>query len=456
MGDRPAAVQFYNQGVEVANNRPYAESLTTAYQLFVSACYADPTYGQANYQAGNIASDLNHLHASVACYRRALECEHTQEDKAKVLCNLGWRLHTIGQTQEAYEVSRQAVELDPHLAYAWLNLSLIHGMLEQPAQGAKCARKAFELSPDDPVVEMALAFALLFNREFVEGFKHFEIRFKYKLKAFLHYPYPRWEGQDDSTIFLVADQGLGDTLSFARFVEPACKKARYIHACVQPELMRTFQEAFAHIPNLNLIPSPSPFPQADYWTTFVSLPFALGLTDAKIRNAPEIKVPRYSLPTSWKVPDRKLHVGIAWRGSELNDINAHRSIPITQFLDLYNVPGIQLYSLQVDASKQQLHDQGCAAVIRDLSGYIRDVTDTVSLLQQLDLVITCESALGHICAAAGKECWIPYSYLGRDYRIGLDGSDRLWTPKHRIFRQANDQDWKPVFGAIVDALRDRA
>lgn len=455
MGDRAAALQMYNQGVEVANNRQHAESLTTAYQCFISAAYADPTYGQAHYQCGNNASDLNHLHAAIASYRRALECKNTDEEKAKILCNLGWRLHSVGRTEEALDATQEALRLDPKEFHAWVNLSCIYQMMDSSEESAQAVRKAFELSPDDFVVEMALAFALLFNREFTEGFKHLEIRFKYKLHSFLHYPYPRWTGEPDATVFLVADQGLGDTLSFARFVEQACKKARYVHACVQPELMRTFQEAFAHIPNLNLMPSPSPFPAADYWTTFVSLPFVLGLSNDEIRRAPDIRMPRYSLPASWKVADRKLHIGIAWRGSAMNDINEHRSIPVTQFLDLYEAPGIQLYSLQVDESRQQLHAAGCAGAIRDLSGYVRDVTDTVALLQNLDLVITCESALGHICAAAGKECWLPYSYLGRDYRLGLDGSDRLWTPNHRIFRQGNDQSWKPVFSGIVEALRER-
>ena len=49
---------------------------------------------------------------------------------------------------------------------------------------------------------------------------------------------------------------------------------------------------------------------------------------------------------NWRIPDRKLHIGISWAGSPLNDIDKHRNIPVTQFFDLYKVPGIQLYSLQ--------------------------------------------------------------------------------------------------------------
>jgi hypothetical protein len=288
-----------------------------------------------------------------------------------------------------------------------------------------------------------------------EGFKHFEIRFQWRLHQFLQYPYPRWTGETGKTVFLVSDQGLGDTLSFARFVRETCKRSQYVHCYIQPELMRLFQHAFMDIENINLLPFGANFPAADVWTTFVSLPFALGLSDDEIRNAEQIKPPFYSLPTSWMVPDTKLHVGVQWAGSRLNDVDRHRTISAHHFFDLYRCPGIQLYSLQVGSEHENdANNMGGPALIKPLSPYIRDVVDTVAVLRDLDLVICCESALAHICALANKECWIAYSWLGRDYRIG-DGSDILWAPKHRIFRQHKDGDWDPVFREIAKVLEQR-
>ena len=256
----------------------------------------------------------------------------------------------------------------------------------------------------------------------------------------------------------MADQGLGDTLSFARFLEAASKRCRFIHLCVQAELRRTFEHAFRHLNNINFMPSPSSFPgDADAWSTFVSLPFALGLTDDEIKNAPDIDVPRYPMSTQWKVPDRKFHIGIAWSGSPLNDIDKYRNIPIHHFVDLYKVPGVQLYSLQVDAKKTDLNLWGFAPLIKDLSGYIRCITDTYSILPHLDLVVTVESALGHICAMGGHEHWVPYSWMGRDWRAGPNGADgqRIWSPKARFFQQSDDMRWEPVFERIVEALREK-
>lgn len=459
---RFAAIEMHNRAIEVLTAKKDENYQQQAFQLFVSACTADPTFGQGFFQAGNNDGDLNLYLSSIACYRRALECDPDPDLRVKILTNLGWRLHCMGQVDEALFISMQALELmgsckpDPGtLAAIWINLSCIYGIQYRLNNALLAARNAYKIDPNDSTAEMALAFSLLFKREFVEGFERFEGRFKYKLKEYLNYPYPKWDGTPDKTLFLCADQGLGDTISFARFVRKACSVSKYVHCRVQPELMRLFSHIFVDVPNLNLIPQPCNFPVADAWTTFVSLPSALKLSNEEFRNAPHVECPLITSPSGWKLPDRKFHIGIAWGGSPLNDIDKHRNIPVHHFLELVRVPGVQLYALQVGERIKDMHDIGAAPFIRDMSAYIRDVADTVGFLKSLDLVISVESALPHICALAGKECWIPYSYLGRDYRIGSDGTDMIWTPKHRVFQQGSDQKWEPVFERIVAALQER-
>jgi len=66
-------------------------------------------------------------------------------------------------------------------------------------------------------------------------------------------------------------------------------------------------------------------------------------------------MPRPSMRKDWMVPDRKFHIGIAWAGSPLNDIDKHRNIPIHHFMELYKIPGVQLYALQMDTKKSDLN-----------------------------------------------------------------------------------------------------
>ena len=454
MGDRKTAVEFFNAGTGAANDKSNPVNINTAYNLFCAAAYADPTLWQSFYQLGGATHDMERLPAAIACYRRALECEMTVQERANTLTSLGWCLHKTGYTDEALSVSNESVSLNPDRHEAYLNLSVIHGVRNETLRAVTYAQKAFELC-QDPMTEMALTFAYLFDGQLSKGLKHFERRFEYKLHSFLHYPYPKWLGEPDKTVFLAADQGLGDTLAFARFLPQAAQRAKFIHAMVQPELMRAFTHAFSGIRNLHLIPSPSNFPQADCWTTFVSLPFALGLNNAEIRNARSVELPVFSMRPTWKVADRKLHIGIAWAGSPLNEIDVHRNIPVTRFLDLYRTPGIQLYGLQVGDRTKELDDTGCAGVIRRLDPYIRDVVDTITILQDLDLVICCESALAHIAGSIDKECWIPYSFFGHAFVYGHKGTNIPWYKKHRFFHQDKTANWEPVFWEINRALHQR-
>ena len=463
MGNREDATKLLIKGEEAARDHSKPTNQDHAYQLLASACYADPSWGHALYVNGCTASDLIRQHAAVALFRRALESEQTPNERHRTLTNLAWELMKTGGHREAQPLLHEAINLEPKSSLPYMHLSMCHQILGQTDVAVGYAKKCFDLAdPNDgqgyPIAEFQLAFALLFDGQYAVGLKAFESRFAARLPNFLLYPYPKYRGENGKTLFLVADQGLGDTLSYARFVPAVAKRCGFVHMCVQSELRRVFEHAFHDIPNLNFLPSPSNFPgDADAWSTFVSLPFALGLTDEEIKSAPNIDMPRPPMSNQWKVPDRKFHIGIAWAGSPLNDIDKHRNIPIHHFMVLYRVPGIQLYSLQCDAKKTDLNLWGFAPLIRDLSGYIRDVADSVSILQELDLVVTVESALGHICSMAGREAWVPYSWLGRDYRIGVrEDSERLWTPKHRIFQQSDDMRWEPVFARIVEALKEKA
>jgi tetratricopeptide (TPR) repeat protein len=288
------AKQFYEAGEHAAqHNRNNTAGLTQAYGNFVAASYVDPTWGQAHYAVGNNACDLNMSYAAIAAYRRALECENSDVNLARIHCNLGWQLHIIGRTKEAFEHCMKAVELDPLLSFGWLNLSIVHYIMGNTETSVSCAMKANELLPGDPTAQIALAFALMHNRQMAEGLKYFEARFRYKLHQYLSFPFTRWKGESGRTIFIAADQGLGDTLSFARFVPEAASKSKFVHLCVQPELIRLFDQAFGHIKNLNVMPLNTPFPAYDHWTTFVSLPTALGLTNDEIINKAHF---RYAAP----------------------------------------------------------------------------------------------------------------------------------------------------------------
>lgn len=449
---REEAVHFFNTALKVQRQDP-----GHAYRLFTSSVMVDQCFTEGWVAVSNANGDMGLLPASVAACRRALECDPSN---ISARINLGQRLYHMGKMDEARLHTELALSVEPENAFAWCNLSIIQTSDGFTEEAVVSARRAFELSPS-PIHEFALAMALLNNEQWAEGFKHFESKFEYRLQQYanyLAYPYPMWKGEDltDKTLLIVAEQGLGDTLSFLRFVPVIAVGDVLLQ--VQPELVSFVAVMFREWPNVTVGPLTQLLPQADAWVSITSLPFAMRCTDKQIAEAASHPYPYTSLAATvpWKTPGRKLHVGIAWAGSTQNDIDKWRSFELSHMLEFCRVPGIQLYSLQVGPRASDIHASGAQAMVKDLSPYIRSVADTASIMRDLDLVITVESLPRHIAGLLGVECWTPYAYLGAgDFRCGRHRDHPLWDPKTTLYRQAPDGLWPPVFERIVEDLKRR-
>lgn len=460
MGDRKAAILQFNQAAAPADAAKAGGDWQLPYQLYSSAVMNDD-FGMGWFQLGDTLSDMQHSAAALAAFRRAIDLPDgtTPGDispayRAKALVQIAYRLYVLGRLDEAMAFVGRAIDMDQSIPQAWCVSSLICSIKGLHEDAVAQSRRGLALDPDNATIETALGLNLMFKGDLAEGLKHFEARFRYKLKHFLNFPYPQWHGEAGKTVFLVADQGLGDTLSFARFLQDAAARCKFMFVGCQKELVRLFKTSFQHIPNIEVIPPMATgWPPADAWTTFVSLPTALKLSDNQIKNGRIIVIPQFGVSTQWKSPDRKYHIGVAWRGSTLSDIDHHRSFALENLLRLYEIPGVQLYSLQADSKSQELHLAGCAALIRDLSPFITDVADTTAILKHLDLVVTVESALGHIAGACGKRTIIPYSALGNDYRLGRNGEHIIWYPRHSVVKQQLNEPWAVTFDRVVEAVR---
>ena len=241
MGNRDHATKLLIKGEETARDKTHPTYENHAYQLLSSACYADPSWGHAFYVNGCTASDLVRPHAAVALFRRALECEQIPNERHKALTNLSWELMKVGGQEEAIRCLHEAIDLEPKSSLPYMHLGMAHQTFGNTALAVKYAAECLKRAdPNDgqgyPIAEFQMAFALLFDRQYAEGLKYFESRFAARLPNFLMYPYPKWKGEHGKTLFLVADQGLGDTLSYSRFLPEAAARCRYIHMCVQAEL----------------------------------------------------------------------------------------------------------------------------------------------------------------------------------------------------------------------------
>jgi hypothetical protein len=135
-------------------------------------------------------------------------------------------------------------------------------------------------------------------------------------------------------------------------------------------------------------------------------------------------------------------VGIAWQGSGKNRTDHLRSIPLEAFAPLARVEGVRLVSLQKGAGSEQVRAVDGRFAVAELPGLDESggaFVDTAAVLASLDLVVCCDTALGHLAGALGVPCWLALMAVP-DWRWLLGRDDSPWYPRCRLFRQDRPGD----------------
>jgi hypothetical protein len=151
---------------------------------------------------------------------------------------------------------------------------------------------------------------------------------------------------------------------------------------------------------------------------------------------------------------QKRRVGLTWSGKANRNIDLNpatsRSIPLRLLDPLLRLP-LELHSLQREVLKSDADVLLDFEQIRTYHGELNDFSDTAALVEEMDLVITIDTAVAHLAGALGKPVWVmlPYS---TDYRWGISGDKTPWYPTARLFRQSDPGDWEGVVQKIASEL----
>ena len=266
---------------------------------------------------------------------------------------------------------------------------------------------------------------------------------------------PRWRGEplQGKSLLVWTEQGLGDSIMMLRYL-PLLEGngAKRLIARCEPPLLRLFERAAGA---WRVVPRDAPLvhEEIDLHCPMMSLPHAFARRgDAIARNVPYVSVPE-PLGRSWRNQLGEvagLRVGLAWAGGAAFVGGAQRDIALERLAPLFDVAGARLVSLQkgpasaeIERSRLRLFDR-----MRDC----RDLLDTAALIDQLDLVISVDTAVAHLAGALGKPVWL-LNRLDSDWRWMREREDSPWYPTMRIFRQARRGEWDGVILDAAAALR---
>ncbi|MCX8097484.1 MAG: SEC-C metal-binding domain-containing protein [Casimicrobiaceae bacterium] len=375
-----------------------------------------------------------------------------------------WSNHAAAAWQAGrYELGRQAAEralaLDRTHVGAWTNLGLCLRELAEHEASLAAFDQALALAPRSAYARWNRSLTLLALGRYEEGFADYELRLELPQTQPLG-PIPacpRWDGTRCGRLLVLAEQGLGDTLMFARFLPAVAEHAETLtlacHAPLVPLLARAF-------PGIEVIPVGThegrPF---DRWSALCSLPARLKLTRAQLVS--EYAPARYLAAD----PERVAHwrarlraaagarptVGLIWQGQFAGQDHhlADRSIaPEYVAAWLRRQPEVAWCSLQWGAAPLDVPG------LLDWSAELGPFEETAALMSALDLIVTVDTAGAHLAAALGRPTWVLLRHAG-EWRYGraqTEGERTPWYPSMRLFRQGPDRRWQGVLAAVAEKL----
>jgi tetratricopeptide (TPR) repeat protein len=399
---------------------------------------------------------LGHLerHAeALACLDRALALV---PDDIEALVNRGVALGKLYRYEEALACFERVPTINPNCADALDGRGVALARLRRHGEALACLDRALALDAGRVLTRYNRGLIRLAMGDLRGGFADFEGRWRSPDllgRVQLKTAAPLWLGDaplSGKTILLHHEQGLGDTIQFARFVPLVAQRGARVVLRVPRvllELLRTLPAAF------ELVSESDTLPPHDFHCPLMSLPLALGTAlDTIPAEIPYVRADTARI-ASWRTGlghRTSARIGIAWAGRQYPPINEERDMPLAMLKPLLNMDA-DFISLQKDIPRRDRITLDTLPTLMRLGESTTDFADTAALVANLDLVITVDTAVAHLAAALGKPVWILNRYAAC-WRWFLDRTDSPWYPSARLFRQKSFGDWAGVVAEVKQAL----
>ncbi len=472
---------LYNSAVVLERLQRCDEAIARCDRLLA----IDPRHAKAHANRGNALQGVGRDGEAVASYNAALELA---PDSTEVRCNLARALRHLDRLDEALQAAEEALELDRDCAPAWfargralqglhrnddalasfervLRMAPAHKQahfqrgnvlttLRQHAQADDAYAHAIALDPDYVWAHCLRAFLCLSTGDFRTGWEEYEWRWRDAQLSIHRRPFaqPQWRGGEPlagKTILLHAEQGLGDTLQFCRYVPLV--KAR--GATVILEVPSALKSLLATLPGFDrIVAFGDSLPPFDLHCPLLSLPLAFGTDLSTIpHHAPYLRADPAKVE-AWRArlgPRTRPRIGLVWSGNpkHLNDRN--RSIALASLLPLIT-DAFEWVSLQKVVREDDAPVLAASRIV-DPGDAIADFADTAALVETMDCVLSVDTSVAHLAGALGRPLWIMLPHTP-DWRWQLERDDSPWYPGARLFRQTVPGDWHAVFEQLRAAL----
>ena len=369
--------------------------------------------------------------------------------------NIGDAFRLLGRYEEALPWFDRVLTARPGFALALTGKAFALIQLHRFKEAAAIYLDLKKRGLADAEAQWNLAFINMATGNFEDGWRGREARWHSGVRSTIYpdFSQPMWLGEpsvDGKTVLVHVDEGLGDTIQFARYLPLlAARGARVVLVVADAQV-----SLFSGFPGVAqcLALSSGPLPAFDFHVPICSLPLAFRTTldtiPSPVSYAPASLESRVQAWEDRLGPREKLRVGLVWSGNAKHANDRNRSMPLRtlgRILDL----DATFVSLQKDPRPEDRAVLRERTGIIDLTADLTDFVETAALVTCLDLVISVDTGVAHLAATLGRPTWILLPWMP-DYRWLLDRDDSPWYPTMRLFRQDESRD----YGGVIERVRD--
>lgn len=374
------------------------------------------------------------------------------------LHNLGNAYIKNNDIQNAYKAFQEVIKLNPKYAMGYNSIGNCYLRSYNLQKAYEYYNKTLEIEPEHNYARLNLGMILLMHKDFKKGWPLYEWRTKTNRNRHAEVMPPeefRWKGQPltNKTLYVYYEQGFGDTVNFIRFLPELEKLGARVIFKSQTPLVDLLQANY----NFEIVDNAVPDEeiQYDYHVSLLSLPGLLNVTDKTIPCKDKYlsanpEKGQYYKETYFNTD--KLKVGLFWQGSKTFGGDHDRSIPLQKFLKLAELEGLAFYSFQKGYGEEQLDTIPQDVTITNLGNTFDSFADTAAALQNIDILVTADSAVGHIAGALGKKVLLLLCYIP-DWRWFNETEQAPWYNNTRIVKQTKPQEWDDVFERVQDYFK---
>jgi Flp pilus assembly protein TadD len=446
-----------NLGVSLIKEGRFEQAIA----VLEEALTVQPSYLRALTNLGKAMRAAGRLPEAIDRLREATALE---PDYAPALVNLGDALAASGDLDAAEECLERALCTAPGLVEAHMTLGIVRLQSGRVPEAIGALRNAVALAPAHADAHQNLAHALFVSGDWQAAWPHFEYRFQrpsYASQSRMPADFPRWDGLPSAglELWLIAEQGLGDQLQFARYAKTVADVGvRCVIAC-HPRIVKIL--AAAQIAQ-DVIPLGTAR-SGDHVRIMplMSLPAWHGTQPETVPASDGYLVSDESRVRLWSgrlASLSGLRVALAWAGNPAMETGRYlgRSPPLSALAPLMSVHNVSFVSVQKYTGEHQLNDVSFGNSILqlpDLDSGPDAFLDTAAVLKSVDMLITSDTSIAHLGGALGVPTWLCLMHEP-DWRWMRSGSTTPWYTSMRLFRQPSPGDWDSVFVDVANALQN--